>query len=97
VLWRSDGGALSNWLAKANGGFTVNDANAMRQVSTAWQVAATGDYNGDGRDDILWRNANGAVSDWLGTASGGFTVNDAAAFAQVAPNLLIQPQDVAMV
>ena len=30
-----------------------------------WVVAAVGDYNGDGRDDILWRNlATGVNAIW---------------------------------
>jgi hypothetical protein len=86
ILWRSSNGALSDWLGTPNGGFTVNDAHALIQVPTDWQIAGTGDFNGDGRDDILWRNSNGALSDWLGTADGGFTVNDANAFTNV-PNL----------
>ena len=28
-------------------------------VSTTWHVASIGDFNGDGRDDILWRNDTG--------------------------------------
>ena len=83
ILWRNDNGALSIWLGSANGGFTINDVNAFRQVPTNWHVASTGDYNGDGRDDILWRSDGGAVSNWLGTAAGGFTINDAAAYVQV--------------
>ena len=43
--------------------------------SDAWQVAGTGDFNGDGRDDILWRNDDGRVIDWLGRADGGFASN----------------------
>ena len=38
-----------------------------------------GDFNGDGRTDILWRNNDGTVTDWLGTSAGGFTANSAAA------------------
>jgi hypothetical protein len=83
ILWRNDNGQLSNWLGTANGGLTQNDANALTSVPTDWKVAGTGDFNGDGRDDILWRNDNGQLSNWLGTASGGFTQNDANAFANV--------------
>jgi hypothetical protein len=83
LLWRSDSGGVSNWLATAQGGFTVNDSNAFRQVPTDWHVVGIGDYNGDGRDDILWRNSNGTLSNWLGTASGGFTINDANALTSV--------------
>ena len=34
-----------------------------------------GDFNGDGRTDILLRNDNGKVTDWLGNANGGFSGN----------------------
>jgi hypothetical protein len=31
---------------------------------TAWKVAGVGDFNGDGRSDILWRNDDGTVAEW---------------------------------
>lgn len=34
------------------------------------------DFNGDCRDDILWRSSNGLISDWLGQADGSFKAND---------------------
>ena len=58
----------------------------------SWTVVAVGDYNGDGRDDILWRNSNGQLSDWLGTATGGFTPNDANAFTSVPTTWHVQPE-----
>ncbi len=92
ILWRSDTGQLSNWLGQANGGFVGNDANAFTTVPTSWTVVAVGDYNGDGRDDILWRNSNGQLSDWLGNANGGFTPNDANAFTSVPVSWHVQPE-----
>jgi Ca2+-binding RTX toxin-like protein len=85
ILWRHTDGTLSNWLNNAygSGGFIPNDANAARFVPTSWTVVGTGDFNGDGRDDVLWRNSNGQVSDWLGQANGGFVLNDAVALTQV--------------
>jgi len=75
ILWRSDAGGLSNWLGQANGGFVSNDANALTTVSTSWSFAGTGDFNGDGRDDVLWRSEAGAVINWLGQQNGGFAIN----------------------
>ena len=77
ILWRNDNGQLTNWLGQANGGFVANDANALSTCRHSWHVAGTGDFNGDGRDDILWRNDNGPLTNWLGQANGGFTDNDA--------------------
>lgn len=54
-----------------------NDAYAFGSAPTTWHVADVGDYNGDGRDDILWRSDSGQLSDWLGQANGGFVSNDA--------------------
>ena len=92
ILWRSNTGQLSDWLGNANGSFTPNDANAFTSVPTSWSVVAVGDYNGDGRDDILWRNSNGQLSDWLGNANGGFTPNDANAGTSVVTTWHVQPE-----
>ena len=93
ILWRHDSGLLTNWLGEADGGFVPNNGNAWANVDTSWQVAATGDYNGDGRDDILWRHSSGMVTDWLGTGTGGFSVNNGNAQAAVANDWTIQSID----
>ncbi|MES2904280.1 MAG: FG-GAP-like repeat-containing protein [Pseudomonadota bacterium] len=77
ILWRNVDGQMSNWLGQANGGFVQNNANAAAVVPTTWLIAGTGDFNGDGRDDVLWRNVDGQMSSWLATASGGFVNNGA--------------------
>jgi hypothetical protein len=82
VLWRNDNGDVTDWLGQASGGFISNFGNAFYHIDNSWHVAGTGDFNGDGREDILWRNDNGRVTDWLGQAgSGGFVSNFASADA----------------
>lgn len=75
ILWRDDSGNITDWLANSNGGFSSNWNNSIKNVTTDWHVAGTGDFNGDGREDILWRNDNGLTVDWLGNTNGGFTSN----------------------
>ena len=87
VLWRNVAtGALTDWLSVTGGGFAVNDANAFHDVPTNWFVVGVGDFNGDGRDDILWRNSVGTLSNWLGTGTGGFVINDTNAMSHVPLN-----------
>ncbi len=83
ILWRNADGSLTNWLGQANGGYSNNGANGYVGVATSWHVAGMGDFNGDGRDDILWRNDNGAMTNWLGTAAGGYLDNSANASASL--------------
>lgn len=75
ILWHRDDGAMTDWLGNPNGSFTPNAANALEVVATQWQIVGAGDFNGDGRDDILWRNVDGRITDWLGTPTGGFADN----------------------
>jgi len=83
VLWRNTDGRISNWLGTTNGGFSDNVGNALNGVSIDWKLAGVGDFNGDGRDDILWRNSDGRITDWLSTPSGGFTPNSANFYTNV--------------
>ena len=77
LLLRRDDGWVTEWLGTANGGFSNNGANVSQFFTTDWKIAGTGDFNGDGRDDILLRNDSGWMTDWLATPSGGFTNNGA--------------------
>lgn len=75
VLWRDDSGTVTDWLGTATGGFVGNFAQSNISLTTDWQIAGTGDFNGDGRADVLWRDRSGTVTDWLGTTAGGFVGN----------------------
>jgi hypothetical protein len=53
-------------------------------------VAGTGDFNGDGRDDILWRDVSGQLTNWLANANGGFSINHNASY-QIPTDWHVQP------
>jgi hypothetical protein len=85
ILWRNDSGRVTDWLGQAgSGGFVSNFANADASAGLDWHVAGTGDFNGDGITDVLWRNDNGDMTDWLGQANGNFASNFGNAYYQLA-------------
>ena len=50
----------------------ITQAVGLGNLSTAWHMAGMGDFNGDGKNDILWENTvTGARVAWLlnGTAA----------------------------
>ena len=81
ILWRSAAGEVGNWLGSASGALAYNAAAGVTVADTYWQVAGVGDFNGDGRDDILWRGGNGEIGSWNATGIGGFTYNASAGIA----------------
>lgn len=93
ILWRSDAGEVTNWLGQSGLGFNGNFGNSYAILSTAWHVAEIGDFNGDGIDDILWRNDNGDVTNWLGQSNGSFVANSPAN-AHVDTTWHVQPPEV---
>ena len=88
VFWQSLPGQdweVTDWLGQANGSFSTNFANAADHVQFPWLFAGVGDFNGDGRDDVLWTGPNYLVGNWLGQASGGFSSNFANFLGEVGP------------
>jgi hypothetical protein len=82
ILWRRDDGWLTDWLGTSSGGFTANGANLSTLVAPDWKVTGTGDFNGDGFADVLWRrDSDGWFTEWLGSAGGGFSPNSAVSYS----------------
>ncbi len=45
-------------------GTTLDRHRQYRQSGPDWHIMGTGDYNNDGKSDILWQNPSGAVAVW---------------------------------
>ena len=65
LLWRDNLGNVAIWLMNMNASLQVLASLPVGNVPTNWTVIGTGDFNGDGRGDILWRDNSGNVAMWL--------------------------------
>ena len=65
ILWRGTDGTITDWLGQANGGFVDNSAAASQFVNNQLQVAGVGDFNGDGKSDVLWQASDGTLQTWV--------------------------------
>ena len=64
ILWRNSvEGINTSW--SMDGTRYVKNRDLTPVKDSNWQLATTGDYNRDGQDDILWRNANGSLAWWV--------------------------------
>jgi hypothetical protein len=68
ILWRTDSGALAIWEMD---GTHIKAADFIRNGSTAvgapaadWKMVGVGDFDGDGRNDLLWETGGGALAVW---------------------------------
>ena len=46
-------------------GTQVSSSTSLGMVATSWSVVGTGDFDGDGKFDILWRKTDGSLAMWL--------------------------------
>ncbi|MBW8745116.1 MAG: VCBS repeat-containing protein [Sphingomonas sp.] len=73
ILWRNVNGSVSTWEVTGNARGDAMRASVINgYADPSWKTIETGDFNGDGISDVLWRNQNGAVAIWHGTDSASF-------------------------
>jgi hypothetical protein len=75
VLWRNDAGDVYVWTASGGDGNVTMTGQSISSVGNDWTILGTGDFNGDGRADILWRHTDGELYVWnsqLGSSAVNF-------------------------
>jgi hypothetical protein len=66
----------------------VSSSEVLGVVANTWSIVESGDFNGDGKDDLLWRNtATNDVAIWF---LNGTQVSSQANNGTVAPDWTIQ-------
>ena len=68
ILWRDSSGSLKSWQLEGNTivANSTFDASTSSQVPSTLQIVSTGDFDGDGVSDILWRDtATSTMRIWL--------------------------------
>ena len=62
VLFRSSSGDLAGWQLAAAG--TVSASGAIGNPGAGWRYAASGDFSGDGKTDLLFSGTGGTLATW---------------------------------
>jgi hypothetical protein len=86
IFWQnSSTGERQIWLMN---GTTHTSTASLGFVATSWNIVALGDFNGDGKKDIVWQNSSsGQVAVWTmngATRLGSYAIGSAAPPWQVA-------------
>ncbi|BAZ40804.1 FG-GAP repeat-containing protein [Calothrix sp. NIES-4101] len=74
IFWRNTAtGENSIWLRNGFNDFDLNSKQTITYAPISWDMVATGDLNGDNKDDLVWRNqTTGESGVWF---MDSFTVN----------------------
>ena len=68
LLWRTDSGVLAIWEMDGTqikaADYTKIGSSNVGTPGPDWHIAGTGDFDGDGKGDLLWRTDSGILAIW---------------------------------
>jgi hypothetical protein len=64
ILWQHQDGKLAVWYMDGVNLASAVPLNPGQVNDTNWKIAGTGDFNRDGKVDILWQHQNGKLAAW---------------------------------
>jgi streptogramin lyase len=88
ILWRdSTSGTVAIWFLNSSGHVQSTASVGAVPISSGWIILETGDYNGDGKSDILWTDSSGDLAVWF---MNGSTVASTAGLGNVGTSWVVQ-------
>jgi hypothetical protein len=88
ILWRNTiSGSVALWFLN---GTTVASTGLAGGATADWQIAGVGDFDGDGRTDLLWRHNSGTLAIWF---LDGTTITGTATLPMITPQWQIVSVD----
>jgi hypothetical protein len=69
ILWQNTNGAATIWLMEGASptlyyGVPSPVGGPIYDVNPSWHAVGTGDFDGDGKSDIIWQNTSGTTTIW---------------------------------
>ena len=61
-MWQHTDGSAALWLMD---GHHADSGEVVLGPATGWSVIQTGDFNGDGKSDLVWQHTDGSTAMWL--------------------------------
>jgi hypothetical protein len=100
IVWRSTSGEVVLWTmqdTEIQSSSDVTSGGTPVRVDSSWAMVGVGDFNDDGKADMLWRNTSGQIAEWQmngsAVAASGFVTSQGTVVAPDASWHIVQIGD----